>query len=84
PLTYRDKGTSGTIFDVITGKLRIATIRKDVRSVGPEIYWSFNFALGNAVPTGFEHNGHCESLDDAKAAVEANWQCWLEASGLSD
>ena len=44
------------------------------------VRWRLDFALGNAVPPGFEHHGHVDTCDEAKAAVERNWAFWLAAS----
>ena len=38
--------------------------------------------LGTA-PTGFEHHGHADTFEEAKTAVERNWQGWLAAAGLA-
>jgi hypothetical protein len=87
PLVYRDKGQSqsGTIFEVLSGWLVIAHIRKDILSpmVGREVRWRWDFPL-NTGPAGFEYHGHADTLEDAKAAVERNWEAWVKAAGLRE
>ena len=85
-LTYRDKGTSGTQVSVFCGDLRIAHIGKRVLTslAGQAVRWQWTFSLGNAAPPGFEHSGHADTFEDAKAGVERNWQRWVQAAGLHD
>jgi hypothetical protein len=72
PLVYRDKGQSqsGTIFEVVSGWLTIAHVRKDILSpmAGRQVSWRWDFSL-NTGPAGFEYHGHADTLEDAKAAV---------------
>ena len=86
PLTYRALGRSGTQIAVYCHELRIARIGKRVLSplAGAAIQWQWAFSLGNAVPEGFQHSGHVETLEDAKAVVERNWQLWRAAAGLKE
>ena len=83
PLTYRDRGTSGTQVSVFCGNLRVADIGKRVLTplAGQDVRWQWTFSIHTA-PPGFEHSGHADSLEDAKAAVERNWQAWLSAAQL--
>ena len=84
-LVYRDKGTSGTQISVRSGDLVIAHIGKRVLTplAGQEVHWQWTFSL-HAAPSGFEHSGHADTFEDAKAAVERNWQAWLKAAGLRE
>ena len=63
----------------------IAHIRKDLvpygRARGSP---AMGFLVGNAGPAGFEYHGHADTLEDAKAAVERNWQAWLRAARSSE
>ena len=85
PLIYRDKGTSGTQLDVLCGNLRIAHIGKRVLTplTGQDVRWQWTFSV-HAAPSGFQHSGHADTFEDAKAAVERNWQAWLTAAGLTE
>jgi hypothetical protein len=82
-LIYRDAGTSGTQFDVLSGDLRIAHIGKDVLSglANNAVTWRWDFAIGYG-PRGFDAHGRAVTFDEAKAAVELNWQVWLTAARL--
>jgi hypothetical protein len=68
----------------MSGSLEVAHISKDFYSVtaGSAGYWSWTFELGNAVPPGFQHHGTAATYEEAKAAVERNWQAWLEGRGI--
>jgi hypothetical protein len=46
-------------------------------------YWRWDFAFEKG-PSDVTAHGHCESLEDAKAAVERIWQMWLTAAGLDE
>ena len=35
-----------------------------------------------AAPPGFQHHGHTDTFEGAKAGVERNWQLWLTAAEL--
>jgi hypothetical protein len=85
PLTYRDKGTSGTQIDVRSGNLSVAHIGKEMFSqlVAGGARWRWNFSIGNG-PPGFERHGHADTFEEAKAAVERNWQEGRTAAGLRD
>jgi hypothetical protein len=84
-LTFRDKGTSGTQIDVRSGELGVAHIGKEMFSqlVAGGARWRWNFSIGNG-PPGFEHHGHADTFEAAKAAVDRNWQAWLKAADLRD
>ena len=84
PLTYRDRGVSGTQIEVLCGELPIATVWRNKISVtagGAEV-WRWTFALTTA-PFGFQHHGSAHNLEEAKFGVERNWQAWLTAAGLA-
>lgn len=81
PLTYRDRGTSGTQLSVLCHEVPVASIRKEV--FGQAERWRWSFSLGNAAPANFKHGGHADTCEEAKAAVEQNWQAWLTAAGLT-
>jgi hypothetical protein len=82
-LSFRDKGTSGTQIDVRSGDLSVAHIGKEMFSelVGGGARWRWNFSIGNG-PLGFERHGHADTFEEARAAVERNWEAWLKAAGL--
>jgi len=82
PLTYRDKGTSGTQLDVLSGDEVIAFLWKNVLSVmaQQDADWRWTFHSG---PTkGQRAHGSADTCEEAKAAIERNWNAWLQAAGL--
>jgi hypothetical protein len=83
PLTYRDKGSSGTQWDVLSGELVIGNINKGALSLAADrdTPWSWHFRL-HVAPPGFVMHGVSVTLDAAQADMERNWQRWLEATGL--
>jgi hypothetical protein len=73
PLTYRDRGTSGTQMDVLCGDLVIANIYKALSAVaGQQPIWSWTFFV-TAGPPGFEHHGQAATREIAHLGVERNW-----------
>jgi len=82
-LTYRDRGTSGTQWEVVTGNLVIGSIRKNTPSLmankQPAWDWTLNVS---AAPPGFLHHGRSDTLEEAKAQLERNWRAWLDGAGL--
>ena len=84
-LVYCDKGTSGPQIEVISHRLVIGHIGKDVLSAltSHAIQWRWFISIGST-PSGFQHSGFADTLDDAKAAVEWNWKVWLAAAGLTE
>ena len=82
-LTYRDKGTSGTLVEVVSNELSIGHLNKHPSGTKSHEKWDWNFSITPG-PPGFEYNGRAETLEDAKAAVERNWRGWLKAAGLPD
>ena len=88
PLIFRDKGASksGTQFEAVSGALCIGYVGKEVLSstAGREQQWRWTLYIGSAAPPVLERHGHTSSSDEAKAALERNWQTWLKAAGLRD
>jgi hypothetical protein len=84
-LTYRDRGTSGTQLDVVSGEVRIATLWKNKFSVGAgggeEWRWTFTLSAG---PPGFAVHGEADSKIEAQAKLELIWERWVAAAGLSE
>ena len=85
PLTYRDRGTTGTQWDVLSGELVIGNINKGSLSLAADrdTPWSWHFRL-HVAPIGFVMHGVAVTLDDAKADMERNWRRWIESAGLRD
>ena len=79
-LTYLDKDASGERLAVFTNELCIGHISKHASGPRSHEKWAWNFSLAPG-PSGFEHNGRADTLEDAKAAVERNWRAWLAAAG---
>jgi hypothetical protein len=84
-LVFRDKGTSGTQIEVLSGDLCIAHIGRQVLSVvaSHAVQWRWSFAI-MVGPPGFVPHGQADTFEAAKASVEQNWQAWLAAAGLSE
>jgi hypothetical protein len=82
PLTYRDRGTSGAQFDIVSGQVVVGSLWKAALSVtaGQAVRWHWTFHPG---PTEDAH-GAADSPDDAKARIEELWTAWLEAAGLKE
>ena len=84
-LTYRDRGTSATQLDVLSGEVRIATLWKNKFSIlsggGEDWRWTFTISAG---PPGFEVHGGAVSKLEAIARLEGMWERWLESAGLRD
>jgi hypothetical protein len=83
PITYRDRGISGTQLDVLSGDLVIGTVYKISAGAGRVERWSWTFTI-TAAPAGFAHRGNAQSLDEAKLGIERNWKDWMKAAGLLD
>jgi hypothetical protein len=84
-LAYRDRGTSGTQLDVMSGEVRIATLWKNVMSItaGSSEDWRWTFTL-SAGPPGFAVHGTATSKSEAQAELESTWLRWINAAGLSE
>jgi hypothetical protein len=82
PLIYRDRHSSGTQFDIVSGEVVIGNLWKAILSVtaGQAVYWHWTFHSG---PTDKPH-GAADSLDDAKAMIEELWAEWLKVAGLTE
>lgn len=88
-LTYRDRGSSGTQLEAVSGDLAIGSIRKNVLSAaaGAGVSWSWTLYCSShpACPLpGFRQHGSGSSIDEAKKDLEANWSRWLKAARLKD
>ena len=87
PLTYVDKGWSGTQIDVCTGTLSIGHIGKEMFSnlAGAGGRWRWYLKIDhNTVPPDCTRDAYAETFEEAKAAVERNWRIWLEVAGLME
>jgi hypothetical protein len=83
PLSYRDRGTSGTQFDVMSGTVVVCSLRKAMMSPefrGERWDWTWNISRGQP---GFEMYGQADTKPEAQVALESIWQAWLDAAGLS-
>ena len=70
PLTYRDKGASGTQMAVLSHTAQIASISKKVASMT-----AGSPAMVVPHPSDFRRPaGAADSCEEAKARVEANWR----------
>ena len=83
PLTFIEKNTSLTEVRVAT--FTIGTLNRVAMSSNAEKPAPYRWYLAvSAAPAGFQRDGHAYSLEDAKAAIEAAWEAWIEAAGLSE
>ena len=83
PLTYRDRSTSGTQLDVLSGTVAVCSLWKAVLSTdtrGERWEWSWRISNG---PPGFFPYGHADTKPEAQAVLESTWQAWLDAAGLN-
>ena len=83
-LTYRDRGTSGTQLDVLSGTVVVCSLRKAMMSTdtrGERWEWTWNIHKG---PPGFAIHGQADTKPEAQAMLEAEWQAWLDAAGLTE
>jgi hypothetical protein len=81
PLTYRDRGNSGTQTDVLSGELRIGTLWKKQKPAGASEDWRWSFNL-SAGPPGFEVSGRADTKTLAQHEIERVWLRWVDAAGL--
>ncbi len=84
PLTYRDRGQSGTQVDVLSGELVVATIyevKQSSKDNGANWKWTFFITVS---PAGFEHRGEAATREIAISSVERVWKDWLKAAALLD
>ena len=82
PLTYRDRGTSGTQLDVLSGSIVVCSLRKAMQSTdtrGERWEWSWQMSKG---PPGFHVHDRADTKPEAQAEIERQWRAWLEAAGL--
>jgi hypothetical protein len=84
PLTFRDRGTSGTQLDIVSGNAVVGRLWKAVLSAttGGDVRWSWTWESGPAL--GSQRHGTADTLDDAKATLKAQWSAWLDAAGLTE
>jgi hypothetical protein len=61
----------------------LSMVRQPSAGAGGPIEYRWFLSI-SAAPAGFKRDGHAYSLDDAKAAMEASWQTWLTAAGLTE
>ena len=89
PLTYKDRGSSQTQLEVVSGNLAMGSLRKDFSSAmtGGRQVWHWTLYVGthpgSPLP-GFRHHGSGDSRETAQADLEKNWARWLNAAGLGD
>lgn len=84
-LSYRDKSTTGTQLEVISGTLVVGSLRKDVLSAvaGHGLIWRWTLFVSTQ-PPGFQHHGIADTCDQAKGDMERNWLMWVKAAGLKE
>ena len=86
PLTYKDRGRSGTHIEARIGDLAIGSLKMDFKSGGDET-WHWSLYVGNhpgSLLPGYSTYGSAQSREAAAIELEAMWALWLKASGLRD
>jgi hypothetical protein len=75
-LVYRDRGTSRTQLDIVSGTAVVGQLCNAMFSslAGGGEHWSWTWGAGPA--KGPQQHG------TAKAKIEEQWRAWLEAAGL--
>jgi hypothetical protein len=89
PLTYRDRGNSGTRLEIVSGTVVIGSFWKDVLSVsaGNSERWSWTFYMDAFIEErldNFSKHGSAGSREIAQADIERNWKTWLAAAELTE
>jgi hypothetical protein len=84
PLTYRDRGTSGTQLEVLSGNEAVAFLWKGVLSAtaGKAVHWHWTFYAGPARDP--QQHGTADTIDEAKIKIETTWQAWLRSAKLRE
>jgi hypothetical protein len=84
PLTYRDRGSSNTQIDIVSGGAVLGNLWKAQLSVtaGEEARWNWTWHAGPA--SGPQAHGTADTVEEAKAKIEAQWRAWLQAAGLTE
>ena len=82
PLTYRDRGTSGTQLDIISGKAVVGFLWKAALSrIGNrDAHWAWAWHSGPASDS--QQYDTADTIEAAKAKLEEQWRAWLDAAGL--
>jgi hypothetical protein len=82
PLVFRCINESQTSFEAMSGRLVIGRIRKDKFSGDVEKWsWMLNVTGPSSV---VQMSGFGDDLDACKAALEADWQRWLDLASLGE
>ena len=82
-LIYRDRGTSGTQLDVISGGVVVCSLWKRLLpGISPDAsVWSWTWRIERG-PDGWRMHGRAQTKESAQAELEQQWRAWLEAAGL--
>jgi hypothetical protein len=85
PLAFRDRGTSATRFDICSGSAILGTLWKQVLAVTSarqEARWVWTWHAGPAA--GPDKHGTADTVEDAQAQIQKQWNAWLDAAGLTE
>jgi hypothetical protein len=84
PLSYRDRGTSGTQLDVLSGTVVVCSLRKAM-NVDRHARRAMGVDLVNRQRAGrFSIHGSADTKPQAQAVLESMWTAWLAAAGLQE
>ena len=80
PLTYRDRGSSGTQLEVVSGDLAVGSLRRDFRSSmsGGDEVWHWTLYVGchpGRKLEVFREHGAGDSRETAQADLESTPVC---------
>lgn len=83
PLTYRDRGDSGTQFEIISGTALVGNLWKAVLSgTADQQRWCWSWSAGPVSEP--RQYGRADNIEEAKAILELQWLTWLKAAGLTE
>jgi hypothetical protein len=84
PLTFRDRGTSATRFDICSAEAALGTLWKEVlaMTVSAEGRWTWTWHAGPAA--GPDKHGTAATIEAAQAQIQEQWTAWLRSAGLKE
>ena len=83
PLIYRSIDESETSFSASSGWLTVGGYRKDKFAYNID-RWSWFLSAVIGPSTIVQVRGVADDPDECRAALEANWQRWLDLAGLQE
>jgi hypothetical protein len=86
PLSYRDRGSSGTQLDVMSGEVVVCSLWKVMlEGVSRDASaWFWTWRIEQVPPGWWQKHGRTETKEVAQAEIEQQWGAWLTAAGLTE